>query len=328
MNHIADIWDGSYHSVQWMFLFYIYSIMGWVWECIYMSILERHPVNRGFLYGPWIPLYGAGATTVLLFTMPFKAHWWAVALLGMLVATLMEELTGRVMEAIFDVRYWTYEGYPGNIDGIICIPATILWGGFSLFAMYIMNPPFERLLHQLPLSFVFRFVHICSIFFAIDVTLSIKNALDFKEVLQKMANGRDELLRMKKRLDVMIAFYDDKHQYVAKLKESIGSGKDALFDVLDSVKVRLDILEEIKREKPDLPEEEQEELRELPQLQNQFEQQQTTVRFYSIPFRKYIRHLLVTNPKARILRVGGSLKEIAGNVRNRFPGRSREEDEK
>lgn len=320
MNQISGVWDGSYRAIEWIFLFYVYSILGWVWESIYMSILERKPLNRGFLYGPCIPLYGAGATTVLICTMPYKDKWWVVALLGMVAATILEEITGRVMERVFDVRYWTYEGYPGNIDGIICIPATLLWGVFSLFAMYILNPPFEHLLHQIPMIVVYRFVYICSILFAVDVTLSIKNALDFKEVLWKMANGRDELVRLKKRLDVMIAFYDDKHQYVARLKQSFGNGRDVLSDMLESVKIRLEIMEEIRRSrKSENMEQEDEELSELPELQNKFAQQENTVHFYSIPFKKYIRHLLYSNPKARIKRIGLSLKELAGSVRNHLP---------
>ena len=235
-----------------------------------------------------------------------------MALVGMVVATVMEEITGRVMELLFDVRYWSYEGYPGNIDDIICIPATILWGGFSLFAMYILNPPFEHLLMQISLRVMHYVVFFITIIFVVDVTLSVKDALDFKELLLKMDYTKKELSRLKKRLDVMIAFYDDKHQYVAKLRTTITSPKSTLFDMVDSVRERLDLLKEIRNNrKQEESLDETVQFQELQEIENEYVEQSVVVKQYNHSIKKYIKRLLHSHPGAKVRRLGIRIREAA-----------------
>ena len=59
----------SYDFIQWLLFFYLYSFVGWVWESCYVSVKKGHWVNRGFLYGPFLPIYGFGAVTILISTM-------------------------------------------------------------------------------------------------------------------------------------------------------------------------------------------------------------------------------------------------------------------
>ncbi len=317
LQTIKEAYMATYSLEQWIFLFFSYSIMGWMWESVYMSILEKKVLNRGFLYGPFIPLYGAGATLVLFFTLPFKRHWWAVAVIGMLVATILEEVTGRVMDFIFDVRYWTYEGYPGNIDDIICVPATLLWGVFSLFAAYIMNRPFDYLLGVISPSWVHTIVYIISMIFVVDVTLSIKQALDFKLLLTRMEKGKEEILRLKKRLDVMIAFYDLEHSYGAKLKERSGNQLYTPLEILNSVRTRLEIMNEIRKSRKIDENNEDEQFKELTEIERSLTEQETEERHYRNAVRRHIVHLLSTNPKAKIKRIGGSLKELSEGFKER-----------
>lgn len=314
------LWNGDYHLLNWIFLFFLYSSLGWVWESIYMSILERKLLNRGFLNGPCIPLYGFGATFVLATTMSFKEHWWAVFLIGMVSATILEEVTGRVMDALFDVQYWTYEGYPGNIDDIICIPATILWGFFSIFAMYVLNPPFEKMMLHMPMVWIYHIVFVCGMVFMVDVTLSVKDALTFKDIMAKFSGGRDELLRMKKRLDVMIAFYDEEHQYMARIKENLGNRKDAITDsfsdTLESVKIRLEIMREIRAlRRKDNDEEDAMEVVELREMNQKYVEQEATEHIYGHRVRRYVKRILSINPRATFKRFGVRLKDMVGTVK-------------
>ena len=55
----------TYYFPQWILFFFIYSFVGWIWECCYVSVKERRLVNRGFMHGPFLPLYGSGAVAVL-----------------------------------------------------------------------------------------------------------------------------------------------------------------------------------------------------------------------------------------------------------------------
>ena len=77
----------TYTLAQWFLFFYFYCFCGWVWESCYVSILKRHWVNRGFLHGPLLPIYGFGAITVLIATMPVRDNVVLVYVMGMIGAT-------------------------------------------------------------------------------------------------------------------------------------------------------------------------------------------------------------------------------------------------
>ena len=107
----------GYHFFQWILFFFIYCFFGWIWESCYVSAKERKWVNRGFLHGPLIPIYGFGALAVLFAAIPVRDDLVLVYIFGMVGATLLEYVTGAVMEKIFKVRYWDYSGQPLNLNG-------------------------------------------------------------------------------------------------------------------------------------------------------------------------------------------------------------------
>ena len=111
----------TYTLAQWFLFFYFYCFCGWVWESCYVSILKRHWVNRGFLHGPLLPIYGFGAITVLIATMPVRDNVVLVYVMGMIGATILEYFTGALMESLFHVRYWDYSSHRFNLNGHICL---------------------------------------------------------------------------------------------------------------------------------------------------------------------------------------------------------------
>ena len=108
-----------YSAGQWVLLFFFYCFLGWVWESCYVSACRRQWVNRGFLHGPLLPIYGSGAILILFVTLPAQDHLWLVWLLGMIAATALEYVTGDVMERLFKVRYWDYSKKRFNLNGHI-----------------------------------------------------------------------------------------------------------------------------------------------------------------------------------------------------------------
>ena len=87
-----------YHVLAW---FWLYSFCGWIWESSYVSIRQKKLVNRGFVNGPLLTLYGTGAVMVYLILRPFEANVWALYFGGVIVATVLEYVTGVLMETIF-----------------------------------------------------------------------------------------------------------------------------------------------------------------------------------------------------------------------------------
>ncbi len=116
-----------YEFCQWLSFFYLYCIFGWCFESTYVSLKQHCFVNRGFLKGPWLPLYGSGAVLVLLITMPFDQHPLAVYIAGLIGATLLELVTGEAMVRLFKVRYWDYSNQHFQYKGHICLSSSIVW---------------------------------------------------------------------------------------------------------------------------------------------------------------------------------------------------------
>ena len=80
----------GYTPAQWVLFFFLYSFLGWIWESSFVSIREHRWVNRGFLHGPLLPIYGFGAVSILLFTLPVAQNPLLIFLMGMTGATLLE----------------------------------------------------------------------------------------------------------------------------------------------------------------------------------------------------------------------------------------------
>ena len=104
---------------QWLLLFYLYCFAGWVWESCYVSALKHKWINRGFLKGPLLPIYGSGAIVVLISTITVKENIFLVFIIGMIAATVLEYITGELMESIFHVRYWDYSNKPLILNGLL-----------------------------------------------------------------------------------------------------------------------------------------------------------------------------------------------------------------
>ena len=198
-----------YSAGQWVLLFFFYCFCGWVWESCYVSLCQRHWVNRGFLRGPLLPIYGSGAIIILFVTLPVAGNLWLVWLFGMLAATALEYVTGAAMEALFKVRYWDYSKQKFNLNGHICLSSSIAWGFFSILLVRFIHPPIGRLLADVPAWLVDPLALALTAVFTVDVVQSVQAALDLKEVLSKLTEENEELRRLAKRAEVAAAFAED-----------------------------------------------------------------------------------------------------------------------
>ena len=124
---------------KWLFYFYLYSFFGWCFESTYVSLKEKRPVNRGFMRGPFLPIYGAGAVMMLVVSRPVQYSILLTYLAGCVGATLLEYIVGTVTEALFRVRYWDYTGKFLNFQGQICLSSTLVWGLFTVLMTRYMQ---------------------------------------------------------------------------------------------------------------------------------------------------------------------------------------------
>lgn len=180
--------------------FIVFSLVGWLWESIYCTVTNAKWQNRGFLYGPICPIYGVGAIGMLMAfgfipgisTETASLHdapIWQVFLICAVGSAVLEYTTSYLMEKIFDARWWDYTDMPLNINGRICLPATLLFGFAGTALIKIVLPKLVSAAASLdnvsPLvwegfSLVFMAI------FAADFVLTIANMTQLVAKLDKL----------------------------------------------------------------------------------------------------------------------------------------------
>lgn len=182
----------DYGPFQWVLVFYIYCFLGWVFESTVVSVQQRRPVNRGFLRGPMLPIYGFGAVILLHIALPLRGHPLAIFLVGMAAATAFEYVVGVIMESLFKVRYWDYSTHRFQFQGRICLQSSLTWGVMALILPYVIHRPVERLLMQLSPVMTAVLVCVLSVYFVLDVISSVKTALGIAKLLEEVERMRAE----------------------------------------------------------------------------------------------------------------------------------------
>lgn len=173
----------SYHFREWLSFFYFYCIFGWCFESTYVSVKDRHLTNRGFLRGPWLPLYGSGAILVLWLTLPFQETPALVYVVGAIGATVLEYVTGEAMVRLFKVRYWDYSSQKFQYKGHICLSSTIAWGFLSLLMVYAVHKPVEQFIfwmHEEVVSVLTFGITVCIVY---DFSNAFRKAMDLRKLL-------------------------------------------------------------------------------------------------------------------------------------------------
>ena len=148
-----------YNTIKIYFLlFLIYSFVGWCME-VGLKLVERKKfVNRGFLLGPYCPIYGYGAILITLLLNDFKSKPVILFLMAILICGILEYLTSFFMEKIFHLRWWDYSKKKFNINGRICLDTIVPFGILGTVIMYVTNPFFLDKIYIIPqniLSIVF-----------------------------------------------------------------------------------------------------------------------------------------------------------------------------
>lgn len=187
-----------YTVSQWIFIFFWYCFLGWIWECCYVSVVEGIKnkkwkwINRGFLNGPMLPIYGFAAISILIGTMNVRDSIPLVFIMGALAATIMELVTGSVMERLFHVKYWDYSNMPLNYKGYICFFVSLFWGVLSVILVDVIHVPIENVLLQCPIIAIEIIAFLLMGIFAYDFHDSLNAALDVKELLEKLSEKFSE----------------------------------------------------------------------------------------------------------------------------------------
>ena len=135
---------------QFLCIFFVYAFLGWCTEVSYAALQTGKFVNRGFLNGPVCPIYGFGVVIILACLTPLKQHFILLFLGSVVLTSLLELVTGFVLEKLFHQRWWDYSDDPFNIGGYICLEFSLLWGVGTLIVMKMVHPVIAGLIEMIP----------------------------------------------------------------------------------------------------------------------------------------------------------------------------------
>lgn len=288
-----------YSFEQWLLFFYIYCFLGWVWESGYVSFKERKWVNRGFMHGPLLPIYGSGAIIILFATLPVKNSLPLIFLFGMISATILEYFTGAEMEKLFHVRYWDYSNQPLNLNGHICLGCSLAWGGFSLLLVKVIHSPIESFVLSLPYEPLKVSVFIITVLATIDMTKSFQAAIGLKNLIAELSENNEELKVLQEKVDVIISSINKKKEEVSqKIEENIQKKKEKYYSLEEKFITGVNALEKLHSSSDETFEEEYNKYKkELGLIKEKIEAHKKIRENYN--FSKPVRDLLKRNPYAK-----------------------------
>lgn len=182
-----------------LIIFMVYSVLGWIWETSYVSIKQRKFVNRGFLYGPIIPIYGTVCVTIMismkLIEPLLPENNFMMVIIAIiyiaLVASCWEYIVSYLLEILFKTRWWDYSNRKFNLHGRIALQCSIFWGicGF-IFWDFINKPLIESIIS---FRYIEEVLYIFYTLFIVDTIVTISQLITLTQMMRKLDVILDEL---------------------------------------------------------------------------------------------------------------------------------------
>lgn len=186
---ISFAYDSSLLTKFFLF-FFVYSIGGWAFEKIYCRIVEGEFTKRGFLFGPYCPIYGFGAVLdITLLTQLNDALTIFIA--GALVATILEYFTSLVLEKAFNTRWWDYSGMPFNLNGRIGLISSSAFGGFAVAVVVFINPALSAAMDSTSIEILTALATTLALLITIDIIFSLIKLNAFNSLFSMITNRFD-----------------------------------------------------------------------------------------------------------------------------------------
>ena len=141
-----------YTWFQILWFFFLYGFLGWCTEVAFQAVRQGKFVNRGFVNGPICSIYGFGVLSVLLVLEPLKDNLLILFLGSVVFTSVLEFLTGWVLEKLFHDKWWDYTNRPLNIKGYICLEFSLAWGVACVVVVDLIHPLIVKLVNLVPMT--------------------------------------------------------------------------------------------------------------------------------------------------------------------------------
>ena len=175
--------------MKYFYIFIIYSFLGWLMEVLLVSFQQRKITARGFLIGPWCPIYGFGALFVTLLLKKYYEDPIVLFIMSFLLGTILEYITSYLMEKIFKARWWDYTNQKFHINGRVSLTTSLGFGLLGVILVYVFNPFFLKIISNIPNILFNTVMIIILLIFISDVIISFKIITNIKK--ENFANIKD-----------------------------------------------------------------------------------------------------------------------------------------
>ena len=185
---------------EFLCIFIIYAFFGWCTEVSYAALDLGKFVNRGFLNGPYCPIYGFGVLIVIGVLTPLKENILILFAGSFLLTSVLEYFTGWILEKVFHNKWWDYSEFPFNIRGYVCLKFSVLWGLACSFIMLVLHPIIYKFVKVFPKTVGIILLVIIFTAFTVDLVFTVSTILKFNrrlkiidEVAGKLREISDEI---------------------------------------------------------------------------------------------------------------------------------------
>ena len=164
-----------------LFLYFIlYSFLGWCCESVYCSVIQRKWVNRGFLNGPFCPVYGFGALLVLFLLRDVRHSFPALFLSGMVMTSVLEYITSVILEKLFHMHWWDYSHMRFNLNGRVCLLNSCEFGLLSVVVVMYIHPAVVRMTGRIPELGRVLLAVLLLLIIAADTIVTVRGPVDYE----------------------------------------------------------------------------------------------------------------------------------------------------
>lgn len=237
-------------------LFVIYSVFGWILEVFAVGIGTKKFVNRGFLIGPYCPIYGTGSILMVLMLNKYKGDYLALFVLGATVCSILEYLTSYIMEKLFKARWWDYSNDKFNINGRICLRNAVAFGVLGTVLVEFVNPFIQSLILKLSMPIYYILCAVLFVIFVTDVSISfnvmnkvktfafearkdntVEITMKVKQMLQERGFLTKRLLKAYPNLVSLVK--SKKEEIVRKKEEAVTFVKEKVEEVKEEIETKV-----------------------------------------------------------------------------------------
>ena len=297
------------YEVLWLFI--LYAFLGWCIEVIFHAVNKGIFVNRGFLNGPYCPMYGVGMVMVSFILPLFKKNILILFVASFVFASVLEFVTGFLLEKIFHNKWWDYSDVPFNIMGYICLKFSIYWGLGGVLMFTTIHPMIYSLVKMIPHIAGVIFMVVFYIFFAGDLTVTVMTILKFNKRVRVLDEMAKKMKEISDGFGEKVLFEGEQkiEETKDKLAETTEAARDKFVETTETARDRIVETTEAAKDKItetaintridlELRKEQREEQREERKLQNQKELQELQEKYKALLTEKSrgFKHLVKAFP--------------------------------